>query len=102
MKYTKLSPAETLFNNRDKVVKISEKFPIKNLRFLDFPPRGSFAKGPNEIHFIVDPLEGCTLFDLGDLEDALQPILRKKVYVRTELCIPFVFRGRFLAAAQMV
>jgi hypothetical protein len=79
-----------------------KKFSTENLRFINFAPRRSFAKSPNEIHFIAYPLLGCTLFDLADLQDALRPVLRKKVYVRTKLCIPFIVRQRFLYGAELL
>ena len=68
-------PSEILQMHRAEVLEIMKRYPmLTNLRIVGSVARGDDSEG-SDIDFLVDPLPGKTLYDLGGLHDDLEELL---------------------------
>lgn len=56
----------------------------------------------SDLDLLVDALPGATLFDLGELQEELEPLLGIRVAIVTPTDLPAHFRDHVLAEAQPV
>lgn len=70
----------------------------KNLRVFGSVLHGTANVG-SDIDFLVDPLPGATLFDLGGLQVELETLMGVPVDVLTPGDLPLLFRDRVLREA---
>lgn len=65
-----MKPSEVFLMKREIIQEILRKYPVSNPRIF-----GSVARGEDnnnsDLDIMVDTLPGCTLFDLGGLQDEL-------------------------------
>ena len=94
-------PSDILRGKRAEVLKIAEKYGLKNLRVF-----GSIARGEDDEKSDVDLLcsfpEGFTLFDHVDVVEELKKILGCKVDVASERGIKPRIRDRIFLEAKPV
>jgi len=68
-------PSQILENHRAEVLEIMRRYPVlANLRIVGSVARGEDTED-SDIDFLVDPLPGATLFDLGGLHEDLEELL---------------------------
>ena len=72
-----------LVERRDEILLLAERYRIGEVRVF-----GSVVRGDNcqtsDVDFLVQPLPGCSLFDLGGLLEDLQQLLGCPVDVVTQ------------------
>jgi len=91
---------QTLAEKRAQINRAAEARRVYDVRVF-----GSVARGDNtpasDVDFLVKPRPGCTLFDLGGVED-LQDLLGCRVDVITDEALKPRLRSRALAEAVPV
>ena len=76
-------PSQILRKHRAEVLEIMKRYPkLANLRVIGSVARGEDIEG-SDIDFIVDPISGATLFDVGGLREDLEELLGVSVHITT-------------------
>jgi len=96
-----MRPSLTLKLKRHAVLAATARFRTANPRVFGSVVHGNDVEG-SDIDFLVDPLPGTTLFDLGGLQVELEDLLGVSVDVLTPGDLPAKFRGQVLAQARPV
>ena len=74
-------PSQILQKHRTGVLEIMTRYPMfANLRIFGSVARGEDAED-SDIDFLVDPIPGATLFDLGGLYDDFEELLGISVHI---------------------
>jgi predicted nucleotidyltransferase len=74
-------PSELLHQHRAEVLEIMKRYPMfANLRVFGSVARCEDAES-SDIVFLVDPVSGATLFDLGGLYDDFEELLGVSVHI---------------------
>lgn len=93
---TPKSPTRTF---RPKILKITRKYGVRNVRIF-----GSFARGEqrktSDVDLLVDLPKGMTLFELSGLKIDLEEALKRKVDVVSARSIKPALRPYILADAR--
>ena len=74
---------------------------MSNLRVFGSVLQGRYVEG-SDLDWLVDPLPGTSLFDLGGLQDELEQLMGSRVDVLTPGDLPPKFRAQVLAEARPV
>ena len=74
-------PSQVLQKHRADVLAIMTRYPMfANLRVFGSVSRGEDAE-ESDLDFLVDPIPGATLFDLGGLYDDFEELLGVSVHI---------------------
>ncbi len=96
-----MRPSVAFDLNKNAVLEIVSRFPVKNLRVF-----GSVLSGTDhensDLDLLVDALPGATLFDLGGLLDELESLLGIRVDLLTPADISSTYRAAVLGQARLV
>jgi predicted nucleotidyltransferase len=96
-----MKPSLALEGKREAVRAVVSRYPAANPRVF-----GSVLHGDDhedsDIDILVDALPGATLFDLGDLQMALQELLGVRVDLLIPGELPKQFRDKVLAEAAPI
>ena len=96
-----MKPSLALEGKREAVRAVVSRYPAANPRVF-----GSVLHGDDhedsDIDILVDALPGATLFDLGDLQMALQELLGVSVDLLIPGELPKQFRDKVLAEAAPI
>jgi predicted nucleotidyltransferase len=96
-----MKPSLALEGKREAVRAVVSRYPAMNPRVF-----GSVLHGDDhedsDIDILVDALPGATLFDLGDLQMALQELLGVRVDLLIPGELPKQFRDKVLAEAAPI
>jgi predicted nucleotidyltransferase len=87
--------------NRRAVREAVDRYRTKNPRIFGSVLYGTDKDG-SDIDLLVDALPGATLFDLGELHEELEAILKTPVDLLTPLDLPPKFRRKVLEEAQPI
>jgi|SRR5680860_1538810 len=93
--------SESYSNNRSKILEISSRYPVENIRVFGSVLRGDDDEN-SDIDLLVDALPGVTLLDLGGLQVELQDLLGVRVDLVTPGDIPYKFRASVLRQARLL
>lgn len=96
-----MRPSQALNQHRNAVRNVASRYRVSNLRVFGSVLTGLDSEG-SDLDFLVDPLPGTTLFDLGGLQDELQELIGLPVDVLTPDDLPAKFREQVLAQALPV
>ena len=96
-----MKPSQTLALKRSAVLEATARFHTVNPRVFGSVVDGRDVDG-SDIDFLVDPLPGTTLFDLGGLQVALEELLGVPVDLLTPGDLPAKFRAQVLAVARPI
>ena len=76
-------PSELLHNHREEILEIMKRYPrLANLRVVGSVARGEDTEN-SDIDFLIDPLPGASLFDVGGLHEDLEELLGISVDIIT-------------------
>lgn len=96
-----MKPSEILSAKRDEVRAIFARYPVGNPRVFGSVARGDDAE-ESVIDFVVQPLQGCTLFSLGGLSVDLEDLLGVPINLVTEKQLPSRWSNAALAVAKAI
>ena len=96
-----MKPSLALEGKREAVRAVVSRYPAANPRVFGSVLHGD-DREDSDIDILVDALPGATLFDLGDLQMALQDILGIHVDLRTPGELSKHFRDEVLAEAAPI
>jgi len=96
-----MKPSLALEGKREAVRAVVSRYPAANPRVFGSVLHGD-DREDSDIDILVDALPGATLFDLGDLQMALQDILGVQVDLRTPGELSKHFRDEVLAEAAPI
>ena len=96
-----MRPSHVLDLKRNAIRETTSRFRAANPRVFGSVLRGTDEDG-SDLDLLVDALPGTTLFDLGELHDALESLLGIHVDLLTPMDLPSSFRDRVLAEALPV
>ena len=94
-----MRPSVALEQQRHAVREAVQRFRTVNPRVFGSVLHGTDQEG-SDLDLLVDALPGPTLFDLGGLQDELEPLLGVQIDVCTPADLPPKFRAQVLAEAQ--
>lgn len=93
--------SESYSKNRDRILEISRRYRITNVRIFGSALRGD-DNDSSDIDLLVDALPGATLLNLGGLQVELQDLLGVKVDLVTPGDIPDQFRESVCRQARPI
>lgn len=93
--------SDSYSKNRDKILEISRRYPITNVRIFGSALRVD-DNDSSDVDLLVDALPGATLLDLGGLQVELQNLLGVRVDLVTPGDIPYKFRASVLRQARLL
>ena len=96
-----MKPSLALEGKREAVRAVVSRYPAANPRVFGSVLHGD-DREDSDIDILVDALPGATLFDLGDLQMALQDILGVRVDLLIPGELPKQFRDKVLAEAAPI
>ena len=96
-----MKPSLALEGKREAVRAVVSRYPAANPRVFGSVLHGD-DREDSDIDILVDALPGATLFDLGDLQMALQDILGVQFDLRTPGELSKHFRDEVLAEAAPI
>ena len=96
-----MKPSLALEGKREAVRAVVSRYPAANPRVFGSVLHGD-DREDSDIDILVDALPGATLFDLGDLQMALQGILGVRVDLLIPGELPKQFRDKVLAEAAPI
>jgi predicted nucleotidyltransferase len=96
-----MKPSLALEGKREAVRAVVSRYPAAHPRVFGSVLHGD-DREDSDIDILVDALPGATLFDLGDLQMALQDILGVQVDLRTPGELSKHFRDDVLAEAAPI
>ena len=96
-----MKPSLALEGKREAVRAVVSRYPAANPRVFGSVLHGD-DRDDSDIDILVDALPGATLFDLGDLQMALQEILGVRVDLLIPGELPKQFRDKVLAEAAPI
>jgi uncharacterized protein len=96
-----MRPSLALDLKRSAVREAAGRFRVANPRVFGSVLYGTDEDG-SDLDLLVDALPGTTLFDLGGLQDELEPLLGIHVDLLTPADLPSKFRAKVLAEAKPV
>jgi uncharacterized protein len=96
-----MRPSLALQLNRDRILALTARAKVTNLRVFG-SSRHETDRESSDIDFLVDPLPGATLFDLGGLQVELEELLGVRVDLVTPDDLPAKFRASVLRDAVPV
>ncbi len=91
--------AEELRSKREEILKIATDHGVKSIKVFGSVARGEETKN-SDIDIIVKFEEGRSLFDLIDLKDSLENLLKRKVDVVTENSIHWYIKEKIKAEVK--
>lgn len=94
-----MKPSTALNANRDAVKLLVTRHRATNPRVFGSAARDEDGEG-SDLDLLVDALPGATLFDLGDLQYAIEQLLGITVDLRTPGDLPVHFRQKVVAGAR--
>ena len=96
-----MKPSLALEGKREAVRAVVSRYPATNPRIFGSVLHGD-DREDSDIDILVDALPGATLFDLGDLQMALQELLGVRVDLLIPGELPKQFRDQVLAEAAPI
>ena len=96
-----MKPSVALEGKREAVRAVVSRYPAANPRVFGSVLHGD-DREDSDIDILVDALPGATLFDLGDLQMALQELLGVNVDLRTPGELSKHFRDAVVAEAAQI
>ena len=96
-----MKPSLALEGKREAVRAVVSRYPTTNPRIFGSVLHGD-DREDSDIDILVDALPGATLFDLGDLQMALQELLGVRVDLLIPGELPKQFRDKVLAEAAPI
>ena len=96
-----MKPSLALEGKREAMRAVVSRYPAENPRVFGSVPHGDDHED-SDIDILVDALPGATLFDLGDLQMALQELLGVRVGLLIPGELPKQFRNKVLAEAAPI
>jgi len=96
-----MKPSLALEGKREAVRAVVSRYPAANPRVFGSVLHGD-DRDDSDIDILVDALPGATLFDLGDLQMALQELLGVNVDLRVPGELSKHFRDEILAEAAPI
>jgi len=96
-----MKPSLALEGKREAVRAVVSRYPVANPRVFGSVLHGD-DREDSDIDILVDALPGATLFDLGDLQMALQELLGVRVDLLIPGELPKQFRDKVLAEAAPI
>ena len=96
-----MKPSLALEGKREAVRAVVSRYPAANPRVFGSVLHGD-DRDDSDIDILVDALPGATLFDLGDLQMALQELLGVSVDLLIPGELPKQFRDKVLAEAAPI
>jgi len=96
-----MKPSLALEGKREAVRAVVSRYPAANPRVFGSVLHGD-DREDSDIDILVDALPGATLFDLGDLQMALQELLGVRVDLLIPGELPKQFRDKVLAEAAPI
>ena len=96
-----MKPSLALEGKREAVRAVVSRYPAANPRVFGSVLHGD-DRDDSDIDILVDALPGATLFDLGDLQMALQELLGVRVDLLIPGELPKQFRDKVLAEAAPI
>jgi uncharacterized protein len=94
-----MKPSLALDLNRDAIKTLVAQYRATNPRVFGSAARDEDEEG-SDLDLLVDALPGTTLFDLGDLQYAIEQLLGISVDLRTPGDLPVHFRQNVVAGAR--
>ena len=96
-----MKPSIALDINRDAIKALVAEHRATNPRVFGSTARDEDCDG-SDLDLLVDALPGTTLFDLGDLQYAIEQLLGVAVDLRTPGDLPIHFRQKAIADARPI
>lgn len=95
------TPSEAVSRRRDQIRALAARYRTANPRIFGSALTGQ-DRVSSDLDILVEPLPETTLFDLGELQEALEEMLGVRVDVKTPMDLPPHIRVRVIEQAVPV